>query len=125
MMSRCPHCGQTHGADNHFCTVTGQALDLGPRLIGQLLLWRYEVRTLLGEGPVGALPIVSTHPERGEVSRALDALSAGIRSGDLVAVCDVLAFEFEPLLLRISSRAPASSAARSWLSRGARSSGAR
>jgi serine/threonine-protein kinase len=50
-MTRCPHCGQTHGPDSHFCGVTGQPLDLGPRLLGQVLFGRYEVRNLVGEGP--------------------------------------------------------------------------
>ncbi|MBW2278794.1 MAG: hypothetical protein JRF63_14980, partial [Deltaproteobacteria bacterium] len=52
-MSRCPHCGGTHGADNHFCPATGKPIELGPRLIGQTLLDHYKVITILGEGPVG------------------------------------------------------------------------
>jgi len=52
-MSRCPHCGEVHGADNHFCPVTGKPIDLGPRLIGQTLLDHYKVITILGEGPTG------------------------------------------------------------------------
>ncbi len=52
-MSRCPHCGETHGADNHFCPVTGKAIDLGPRLVGQTLLDHFRVITILGEGPTG------------------------------------------------------------------------
>ena len=54
-MERCPHCGQTHGPDNHFCGVTGQPLDLGPRLLGQVLLDRFEVKSLVGEGPVAVV----------------------------------------------------------------------
>ena len=52
-MSRCPHCGDTHNADNHFCPATGKAIDLGPRLIGHTLLDRYRIDTILGEGPTG------------------------------------------------------------------------
>ncbi|NMC70750.1 MAG: serine/threonine protein kinase, partial [Myxococcales bacterium] len=54
-MERCPHCGQTHGPDNHFCGVTGQPLDLGPRLLGQVLLDRFEVKSLVGEGPLAVV----------------------------------------------------------------------
>ncbi len=52
-MSRCSHCGETHGADNHFCPVTGRPIDLGPRLVGQTLLDHYKIVTILGEGPTG------------------------------------------------------------------------
>ena len=52
-MSRCSHCGETHGADNHFCPVTGKPIELGPRLVGQTLLDRYKIVTILGEGPTG------------------------------------------------------------------------
>ncbi|MFO8073474.1 MAG: serine/threonine-protein kinase [Polyangia bacterium] len=52
-MSRCPHCGGNHGADNHFCPVTGNPIELGPRLIGQMLLDHFHVVTILGEGPTG------------------------------------------------------------------------
>ncbi|MCP4601029.1 MAG: protein kinase [Proteobacteria bacterium] len=52
-MDRCPHCGSTHGAENHFCPSTGQPIDLGPRLISQRLLERFRVVTILGEGPTG------------------------------------------------------------------------
>jgi serine/threonine protein kinase len=51
-MSRCPHCGGTHGVENHFCPVTGQPIELGPRLISQQLLDRFKVKTILGEGPI-------------------------------------------------------------------------
>jgi serine/threonine-protein kinase len=54
-MTRCPHCGQTHGPDNHFCGVTGQPLDLGPRLLGQVLLDRFEVKSIVGEGPLAVV----------------------------------------------------------------------
>jgi serine/threonine protein kinase len=52
-MSRCPHCGDTHSPDNHFCPATGKAIDLGPRLVGLTLLERYKIETILGEGPTG------------------------------------------------------------------------
>ncbi|MBI5499988.1 MAG: serine/threonine protein kinase [Deltaproteobacteria bacterium] len=58
-MTRCPHCGQTHGPDNHFCGVTGQPLDLGPRLLGQVLLDRFEVTSLVGEGPLAVVLLAS------------------------------------------------------------------
>ncbi len=48
-MPRCPHCGESHGPEFHFCGKTGQPLDLGPRLIGQVLLEDYQVVNLLGE----------------------------------------------------------------------------
>lgn len=54
-MPRCPHCGESHGPEIHFCSRTGQPLDLGPRLIGQTFLEGYEVVNFLGEGPVGAV----------------------------------------------------------------------
>jgi serine/threonine-protein kinase len=54
-MPRCPHCGDSHGPEIHFCSSTGQPLDLGPRLIGQVLLEGFEVVSFLGEGPVGAV----------------------------------------------------------------------
>jgi serine/threonine protein kinase len=54
-MSRCPHCGDTHNADNHFCPATGKAIELGPRLIGHTLLDRYRIDTILGEGPTGVV----------------------------------------------------------------------
>ncbi|MDI7268481.1 MAG: serine/threonine-protein kinase, partial [Myxococcota bacterium] len=107
MMSRCPHCGQTHGADSHFCTVTGQALDLGPRLIGQVLLDRYEVKTLVGEGPFGAVlrgvdrtsgsdvAIKMLHPrfarDQAAVDRFLDdsRKAGGLGHPNIVVVLDV------------------------------------
>jgi serine/threonine protein kinase len=52
-MNRCPHCGASHGAENHFCPVTGQPIDLGPRLISLSLLDRFRIVTILGEGPIG------------------------------------------------------------------------
>ena len=52
-MSRCPHCGEAHGSDNHFCPIMGKPIDLGPRLIGQIILERYKIITILGEGPTG------------------------------------------------------------------------
>jgi serine/threonine-protein kinase len=52
-MSRCPHCGGTHNADNHFCPATGSPIDLGPRLVGLTLLDHFRVVTILGEGPTG------------------------------------------------------------------------
>ncbi|MDD5306929.1 MAG: serine/threonine protein kinase [Deltaproteobacteria bacterium] len=52
-MNRCPHCGGTHGSDNHFCAVTGRPIDFGPRLLGQTILDRFKVVTILGEGPIG------------------------------------------------------------------------
>ncbi len=54
-MPRCPHCGESHGPETHFCSRTGQPLDLGPRLIGQTFLEGYEIVGFLGEGPVGAV----------------------------------------------------------------------
>ena len=54
-MTICPHCGQTHGPENHFCGVTGQPLDLGPRLLGQVLLDRFEIKALVGEGPLAVV----------------------------------------------------------------------
>ncbi len=52
-MSRCPHCGGAHNADNHFCPATGNPIELGPRLIGLTLLDHFRVVTILGEGPTG------------------------------------------------------------------------
>ncbi|MBN1773835.1 MAG: protein kinase [Deltaproteobacteria bacterium] len=72
-MERCPHCGQTHGPDNHFCGVTGQPLDLGPRLLGQVLLDRFEIKTLVGEGPL-AVVLGGTDKQAGDRQVAIKML---------------------------------------------------
>ncbi|MCK9460326.1 MAG: PEGA domain-containing protein [Proteobacteria bacterium] len=85
-MSRCPHCGDSHNADNHFCPATGKPIDLGPRLIGLTLLDRFKVVTILGEGPTGIVLQVEdvrtkqklaaklTHPRHARGSNAGDIL---------------------------------------------------
>ncbi|MDJ0764769.1 MAG: serine/threonine-protein kinase [Myxococcota bacterium] len=52
-MTPCPHCGSEHDAENHFCPVSGRAIDLGPRLISLNLLEQFRVVAVLGEGPIG------------------------------------------------------------------------
>lgn len=54
-MNKCPHCGQMHANTNHFCPVTGNAINLGPRLVSVRLLEQFRVVSILGEGPISVV----------------------------------------------------------------------
>ncbi len=54
-MSKCPHCGDDHGADTNFCPVTGEPIDLARRLMGQTLLDCFKVIEVIGEGSMGVV----------------------------------------------------------------------
>jgi len=54
-MIQCPHCGETHDPSNHFCARTGEPIELGPRLLGELILQHYRVVSILGKGPMGVV----------------------------------------------------------------------
>jgi len=54
-MIQCPHCGEVHDPGMHFCARTGEPIDLGSRLIGQVILGHYRAISILGQGPVGVV----------------------------------------------------------------------
>jgi serine/threonine protein kinase len=47
-MSKCPHCEKEHDPANHFCPITGQAIPFSDRMVGQILLAKYEIVSFLG-----------------------------------------------------------------------------
>jgi len=54
-MIPCPHCGEIHDPGMHFCARTGEPIELGSRLVGQVILGHYRAISILGQGPVGVV----------------------------------------------------------------------
>jgi serine/threonine protein kinase len=47
-MMTCPHCQKEHDPVNHFCPITGQPIPMSERMVGQVLLGKYEIVSFLG-----------------------------------------------------------------------------
>jgi len=47
-MITCPHCQKEHDPVNHFCPITGQPIPMSERMVGQVLLGKYEIVSFLG-----------------------------------------------------------------------------